>query len=52
MSNTDYNEVAETIDQMLEVVRAVVAALKEDGFTDREARSMTAALISANKTED
>lgn len=50
-SPVDFNELAQGIEQMLEVTRALVAALKEDGFTDREARMITASLF-ASKAVD
>jgi uncharacterized membrane protein YebE (DUF533 family) len=42
MTDPDYLAAAQAIDDMREMVRALVAALKEDGFTDREARAIVA----------
>jgi predicted DNA binding protein len=41
----DYAALAAGVEQMREVVNAAVAGLREDGFTDREARALTVALL-------
>jgi len=41
----DYEELAQGIEQLREVLAAMVAALMEDGFTEREARAISAATM-------
>lgn len=45
VETADYEAVAEAIDQMRELVGALVASLVHDGFTDREARVIVAELF-------
>lgn len=42
MGTMDFNELAKGIDDLREGLRAVIAGLIEDGFTDREARRIVA----------
>lgn len=44
-------EIAAAVDQTREIVNAIVAALREDGFTDREARIITAAIFQSRLEE-
>jgi hypothetical protein len=39
---TDYNELANAVEEFREVINALVAGLITDGFTDREARALVA----------
>lgn len=41
----DYEGLAESVEQLREVVAAMVAGLVADGFTDREARQIIAASV-------
>ena len=47
----DWQQIAAGIEQMRETVRAIVAALIADGFTDREARAMTAAMFTNHRPQ-
>lgn len=40
-----YLKLAQGVDDVREIVRALVAALVQDGFTDREARVITASVF-------
>jgi uncharacterized membrane protein YebE (DUF533 family) len=42
----DYAELAQGLDQMREVLAAMVAALIADGFTEEQAREITTAIFS------
>lgn len=44
----DYEQLAQGIEEAREAIRALVAGLREDGFTDREARAIAAGIF-ANK---
>lgn len=48
----DFKMVAEGIDELREMLRAMVAALIEDGFTDREAHAITARVMGYRDTTD
>lgn len=45
----DFEEVAEAIDLMRESIRAMVASLVDDGFTDEQARILVVSVL-GNKT--
>lgn len=49
-SQSEYVKLAEAVDEVREIVRALVAALAQDGFTDREARAIAAGIF-ASKIE-
>lgn len=49
-SQSEYIKLAEAVDEVRETVRALVAALVQDGFTDREARTIAAGVF-ASKIE-
>lgn len=48
----DYQELAVGIDEMREAIRAMVAGLVEDGFTDEQARIVVVAGLSFTQEED
>lgn len=48
----DYSALAKGVEQMRECVNSLVAGLKSDGFTDREARIIVASLFSHDIKED
>lgn len=51
--DTDYSELAKSIEQTREVLRAVVAGLVADGFTDEQARSLVVSMMEhASKAGD
>lgn len=52
MEHTDYQGLATAVDQMLEIVRSLVAALVVDGFTDREARAIVAGALGSIGREE
>lgn len=41
----DFSELAKAIDEMRETLRAIIAALVEDGFTDAQARELVVAMF-------
>lgn len=51
MSDIDFNEIAEVVDQLRETCRAVVAGLMDDGFTEREARAICAGVFAMRSDE-
>lgn len=52
MAEMDYNEVAAAVEGLRELGRAIVAGLKSDGFTDREAHRIAAKIMSSETAED
>jgi len=48
----DYEELAANVEQMREVLRAMVAGLTADGFTDEQARAIVASVIERGKDDD
>jgi hypothetical protein len=51
-NGVDYETLAQGIDQMKEVVTALVESLRTDGFTDREARVIVAGLFAGTIKEE
>jgi hypothetical protein len=47
-----YEQMAESIDEIRESFRAIVAGLVTDGFTDREARVIIAGIYAAESLRD
>jgi hypothetical protein len=48
----DFHEVAQGVDEFREVVRALVAGLIADGFTEREARALVAGFWASRIKDD
>lgn len=49
-TQSEYLELARGVDEIREMTRALVAGFVQDGFTDREARAITAGIF-ANRVE-
>lgn len=49
---TDFKELADNIAEMREILRAMVAGLIADGFTDEQARAIVTSMVSQKPTED
>jgi hypothetical protein len=47
----DYSALAQSVEQMKEVVMALTAGMEANGFTPREARALVAGLISMHNKE-
>lgn len=48
----DYESLAESVDTVREITRAQVAALIEDGFTERQARIIVTGIWAANEEDE
>ena len=50
----DFKALAETVDDMREMTRALVAGLVADGFTEREARTVVTSMLAmaANSAQE
>lgn len=48
----DYEELAQNMDEMREVVRAMVVGLMSDGFLEVEARAIVAGIFASNIPKD
>lgn len=48
----DFEELAESIDGMREIFRAMVAGLMEDGFTEEQARALVVEITTRKADED
>lgn len=46
------DELANSVDDVREMMRAIVAGLVADGFTDREARAIVAGVLGFKETRD
>jgi hypothetical protein len=52
MDAKDYQELADNLDQMREILRAMVAGLIADGFTEQQARELVVSVVAQKPTED
>lgn len=48
----DFEELAESIDSMREIFRAMVAGLMEDGFTEEQARALVVEITTRREDSD
>jgi hypothetical protein len=48
----DFEALAESIDSMREIFRAMVAGLMEDGFTEEQARALVVEITTRKDSED
>lgn len=52
MSNINFNELAQSVEELREVIRAMVAGLTTDGFTDEQARGIVAGIFMHGKPKE
>lgn len=47
----NYSDLAQSVDAMREMVRALVAGLVDDGFTDEQARTIVAGIFGSGTSK-